>query len=190
MLMLVALLVQAQERPSPDWLPILDAPPSLSHILVIPAPANFGPQLVLEGRVLKSDVRTPAAGVILYCHHTDARGIYPRPTKARPSDWSYWHGSLRGWLKTDQKGRYVLRTTKPAPYPNGGEPAHIHVYGLVPGSRKGFYFADFVFQGEPYVTDAYWRRVRSNGLGTYSGVRLVGDGQSALKGRRDLVLKG
>lgn len=189
MIPLAAALALFQGRPEPDWLPVLDAPKGLTHELTIPAPAHPGQKLELRGKVLRAEGRTPVAGVILYFHHTDARGIYPRPDAARSSDFRYWHGALRGWLKTDSGGNYVLKTTRPAPYPGRTDPAHIHVYGLLPGSRTGFYFADFVFAGDPLLTDRYWRSVRANNLEPYGGVALSQDSNGVLQGRRDLILK-
>jgi protocatechuate 3,4-dioxygenase beta subunit len=189
MLLALTALVLAQSRPDPDWLPLLDAPKSLTSELAIAKPASPGPQIEIRGRVFKADGRTPAPGVILYFHHTDARGIYPRPSGADPKDWSYWHGTLRGWLKTDSQGRWLLKTTKPAPYPGNIEPAHIHVYGLKPGSREGFYWSDIVFTDDPLVGERYWQRVRSNGQDAYGGVALSRGSNGVLRGSRDLRLR-
>lgn len=188
MVMLIALVVLDQNRPEPDWLPVLDAPRQLTNELVIAMPANPGPKIELKGRVFKADGKTPSVGTILYFHHTDGRGIYPRPAGADPKNWDYWHGILRGWLKTDAQGRFVLRTTRPAPYPGRSEPAHIHVYGLLAGSRTGFYFSDFVFQGDPLLTSGYWERVRRDGHEPYAGVKLTRGKSGAWTGERDLVL--
>jgi protocatechuate 3,4-dioxygenase beta subunit len=131
----------------------------------------------IRGRVLQSDGRTPAAGVTVYFHHTDGSGVYPRPAGTRPSEWVYWHGSVRGWLKSGSDGTYMLRTTRPAPYPGRREAAHIHAYGLTPGSRTGFTFPGIVFHGDPYLT------ARDTGI-----VRLVEDRARVLQGRFDLVI--
>jgi len=188
MLALLTCAVLGQNRPEPDWLPVLDAPAQLSPILKIAPPAHAGEKLILKGRVLRSDRKTAVVGVVLYFHHTDSRGIYPRPAGADPKKWDYWHGTLRGWLKTDAKGAYELRTTMPAPYPGGTEPAHVHVHGLLPGSRTGFYLSDFVFRGHRFVNEEYWRRVRQNGLDAYGGVRLTNGADGTLRGDRDLIL--
>ncbi len=188
MLPLLAALLLAQDRPSPEWRPVLDAPKGITHELTIPQPEHPGPRLEIRGRVLRADRKTPVSGVVLYFHHTDARGVYPRPPGARPSEWVYWHGSARGWLRTDSGRNYVLKTTRPAPYPRRREPAHIHVYGLLPGSRTGVYFSDFVFADDPFVDEAYWRSVRSQGLDADGGLRLTKDESGVLQGRRDLVL--
>lgn len=176
---LLAALVIGQDRPSPEWQPLLDAPKNLAHILTIPPPANPGQRMELRGRVLKSDGRTPAPEVIVYFHHTDGRGNYPRPAGSRPREWIYWHGSNRGWLKSDAKGNYVLKTTQPAPYPRGRTPAHIHAYGLALGSRQGVTFPGILFAGDPYLT------TRDEGI-----VRLAPDRNGVLQGRFDLVFPG
>lgn len=130
----------------------------------------------IRGKVLKSDGKTPAPGVFVYFHHTDGRGIYPRPANARHTDWVYWHGDVRGWLKSDSEGNYTLKSTKPAPYPNRREAAHIHAYGLAPGSRSGVTFEGIVFHGDPYLTP------RDQGI-----VRLAEDKDGVLQGRFNLV---
>jgi protocatechuate 3,4-dioxygenase beta subunit len=177
MTLLLAVLAIAQDRPSPEWMPLLEAPRNLGHVLTIPAPANAGQRMEIRGRVLKSDGRTPAPGVIVYFHHTDGRGIYPRPSNSRPSEWVHWHGSVRGWLKADANGSYVLKSTRPASYPQGRNPAHIHAYGLPPGSNRGVTFPGIVFAGDPYLTE------RDTGI-----VRLAEDKNGILQGSFDLVI--
>lgn len=169
-----------QSRPEPDWLPVLEAPRALSHELRLPKPQHAGAALEIRGRVLKADGRTPAPDVTIYFHQTDARGIYPAPAGAR--GWERWHGSIRGWLKSNANGEVVLRTTKPAPYPGGTEPAHIHAYGLAPGSRTGFFFEDILFHGDPLINRAYWDRVGRFGTRPYKGIRLTRDRSGGFRG--------
>src|SRR4051812_22825989 len=41
------------------------------------APADEpGERLVIHGKVYEADGRTPAAGVVVYAYHTDAKGLY------------------------------------------------------------------------------------------------------------------
>lgn len=182
----LALALVLQNRPEPDWLPVLDAPKNITHELTLPTPNNPGAKMEIRGTVFKADGRTPATGVVIYFHHTDARGIYP--SRQGATGWAQWHGSIRGWLKTNAKGQYVLRTTKPAPYPGGTEPAHIHAYGVVSGTRNGFYFDDILFHGDPLVNDSYWNRVRSVGTRPHAGLRLTKDTNGVLQGRWDFRL--
>jgi protocatechuate 3,4-dioxygenase, beta subunit len=188
MLQLLAVVAAYQDRPSPEWRPLLDAPAGVTHELRIPSPTHAGPSLEIRGRVLRADRKTPVPGVILYFHHTDAQGSYPRPTGSKPSQWIYWHGSLRGWLKTDASGQFILRTTRPGPYPRRRDPAHIHVYGLLPGSRTGLYFSDLVFAGDAFLTSAYWDSVRRQGLEVYGGLKLVESAAGVHIGQKDLIL--
>jgi protocatechuate 3,4-dioxygenase beta subunit len=181
-----AFALALQARSSPDWLPVLDAPGSLTHELALVAPAKAGPKLEVRGTVFKADGKTPAAGITVYFHHTDARGIYPGRDSG--SGWTRWHGTLRGWLKTNAQGQYVLRTTRPAPYPGGTEPAHIHAYGLAAGSRTGFYFEDILFHGDPLISDAYWSRVAVVGTRPYEGLRVQKDSNGVLQGRWDFKM--
>jgi protocatechuate 3,4-dioxygenase, beta subunit len=96
MLPLLIAVALTQDRPSPEWTPVRDAPKNLSHELTIPPPAHAGQKMEIQGRVLQADGKTPAPGVVVYFHHTDGQGNYVRPADARPSDWVYWHGSVRG----------------------------------------------------------------------------------------------
>jgi protocatechuate 3,4-dioxygenase, beta subunit len=166
-----------QERPSPEWKPLLDAPDNLTHELTIEPPADAGQNMELRGKVLKSDGKTPAPGVVIYFHHTDGKGIYPRPADSLPSQWVYWHGSIRGWLKSDTEGRYVLKTTRPAPYPGGQIAAHIHAYGLPSGSKEGVVFPGILFAGDPLLT------ANEQGI-----VELTEDNNGVLQGSFDLVI--
>lgn len=186
MISALVLLVVAQDRPEPEWLPVLEAPAGLTHVLTIPPNAQSGPRIQFRGRVLKADRKTPVPNVVVYFHHTNGSGVYPRRAGSNPRDWAHWHGYLRGWLKTDAQGRYVLNTTKPAPYPGRTEPAHIHVYGLLPGSRTGVSFPAYLFEGDPNLTESYWRRYPPEDEYRFS--RLRADGTGVLKGERDLII--
>lgn len=176
MLHVLAFLIIGQDRPSPEWTPVLDAPKTLTHELTIPPPASPGKRMEIRGKVLKSDGKTPFPGVIVYFHHTDGEGNYPRPAGSKPTEWVYWHGSVRGWLKSDSDGNYVLKSTRPAPYPTRRTPAHIHVYGLAPGSSEGITFPGIVFEGDPLLTE------RDTGI-----LRLTEDKNGVLQGRFNLV---
>lgn len=94
---------------------------------------------------------TPAEGVIMYVYHTDAKGIYRK--KGDETGNGKRHGYLRGWMKTNAKGEYQFTTIKPAPYPGGTIPAHIH---LVVKKRneeeytlESYHFDDDVVLTEP-----------------------------------------
>ena len=78
-----------------------------------------GEQMVVAGRVVGSDGRTPLAGVSLYVYQTDKDGIYSKPVNDSRTP------RLRGYMRTDPEGRYEYSTIKPGSYPNTRNPAHI-----------------------------------------------------------------
>lgn len=128
---LVALLlvfisrVPARAAADPDWLRMWNAAQALRPAEIGPvgriAPANEpGTPLVVHGRVFEPDGMTPAAGVIVFAYHTDRKGLYFAPGARR----SIWR--LHGWAKTDNEGRFELRTIRPGAYPGRHVPAHIH----------------------------------------------------------------
>ncbi len=143
-----------------------------------------GQRLVLSGRVLKPDGNTPAPGVILYLHQTNAEGIYASVPGA--FGWAQRHGKLRGWLVTDSLGRYEITTIRPAPYPNRDLPAHVHVFVKEP-DRRPYYLDDFVFEGDPSITQKY--RSDQELRGGSGIIRLARAADGSWSGHRDIVLE-
>jgi protocatechuate 3,4-dioxygenase beta subunit len=85
------------------------------------APADEpGTPMVIHGRVIEEDGKTPASSVIVFAYHTDRTGLYDR-RDAGPHSWR-----LRGWARTDAEGRFEFATIRPGAYPSGGVPAHVH----------------------------------------------------------------
>ncbi len=129
---------QAQDRAATR------APADAPSTVVVSTADEPGEPLLVEGRVLAADGRTPVAGASVYAYHTDATGSYGPHGNRDPR--------LRAYLRTDAEGRFRLRTIKPAPYPGGGIPAHIHFHFSPPegGPER---VTEIVFEGEPWVTD-------------------------------------
>ncbi|MGH6950471.1 MAG: intradiol ring-cleavage dioxygenase, partial [Vitreimonas sp.] len=119
-----------------------------------------GERLILRGRVLAHDTGAPAAGVVIYAHHTNSEGLYANGSNE--NIWARRHGRLRAWARTGPDGTYEFGTIKPAPYPDMSMPAHIHLYVLEPG-RRPYWIDDAVFAGEFRVDEAYRRRMENRG---------------------------
>ena len=139
-------------------------PARLSASVRIGRPDEAGEPLVLEG-VVRDASRRPRAGVIVYVHHTDARGEYPREG-AYPAPEARRHGRLRGFARTDAAGRYRFETIRPASYPGQRIPQHIHVQVLEPG-RCHYSIDDVLFTDDPLLTPAQRKRTEAprGGLG-------------------------
>ena len=136
------------------------------HRAVLVPPGEPGEPLVVTGTVYRSDGETPAAGVTLYAYHTDAEGLYSETNDNT-------NPRLKATVRTDADGRYELKTIKPAPYPGGGVPAHIH-YRL---SGEGLAEQRFElhFKRDPYLSRPM--KEHSERQGRFGSIRpLIRDG--------------
>ncbi len=109
-----------------------------------------GQKLLVTGIVHKLDGKTPAPNVIIYYWQTDNNGYYS--PKDGMDEQARRHGHLRGWVKTGSDGKYSIYTVRPAPYPNGKDPAHIHTSIKEPDIKNEYYIDAFVFDDDPLLT--------------------------------------
>ncbi len=105
-----------------------------------------GQKLLVTGTALKLDGKTPAPNVVIYYWQTDNTGYYSPKNgmdeKAKP------HGHIRGWVKTDENGKYSIYTIRPAPYPNRNSPAHIHLSIKEPDIDDEYYVDALYFDDD------------------------------------------
>lgn len=142
-----------------------------------------GTQIKVTGTVYKNDGKTPAPDVILYVYHTNQKGIYA--AKEGETGWGEKHGYIRGWLKTDKKGRYAFYTLKPAAYPSRTLPAHTHIIVLEPNGK--YYWLDgYHYKGDSLLTSKEINPEAPRG-GT-SGLLELKEKNGVLLGKRDIIL--
>lgn len=139
-------------------------------------------KLKITGTVFYQDGKSPANGVILYIYHTDRTGIYPK--NGNESGWARRHGYIRGWIKTDQSGKYTFYTFRPAAYPDGTEPEHIHLTAKEPDKNE-YYLDEFVFDGDPILTQEKRKSLDNRGG---SGIGKPKQENGILTFRRDIIL--
>lgn len=154
-----------------------EAEASFSATLV--EPSEPGESLIVTGTVYTRDGESPAAGITLYAYHTDAEGLYSETNdNTQPR--------LAATVLTDALGRYELRTIKPAPYPGGGVPAHIHYRLSGPETSEQRF--DLHFAGDPYLSQGM--QERSEKLGQFGSIRpLESDGNGGWRVAYDLRLR-
>lgn len=120
-----------------------------------------GQKLIVSGTVFQLDGKTPAPGIILYYWQTDNSGRYsPKPgmtEKARR------HGHLRGWVKTDNQGKYSIYTIRPAAYPGERIPQHIHFLVKEPTIKNEYYIDDLYFDDDPFLIEAERKKLPQRG---------------------------
>jgi protocatechuate 3,4-dioxygenase, beta subunit len=145
---------------------------NLLSVDTIPGAGVDAPLLAISGTVLRPDRATPAANVIIYIHHTDQEGRYqiresngaldPDLQTRKTGPWANRHGTLRGWVRTGDDGRYKFLTQRPAPYPGRNDPAHIHMYVKEPG-LVAYYIDDILFTDDTLLTDEWIASLQKRG---------------------------
>ncbi|HLF63830.1 MAG TPA: hypothetical protein VI603_08755 [Saprospiraceae bacterium] len=143
-----------------------------------------GPKIEVSGIIYQNDGKTPAKDVILYLYHTDQTGNYT--ANHNETGWGRRHGSLRTWLKTNEKGEYKFYTLRPASYPGSKNPAHIHVTIKEPG-KTPYWIDEFVFDDDPFLTKEERNHIR--GRGGFNGVLKDGTlSEGVMRYTRDITL--
>ena len=104
----------------------LNIPSGINSIMKISGNTEPGEKIIIKGQIIKEDGISPYPGILIYAYHTDDKGYYSK--KGNETGVQKWHGYLYGYCKTDQDGRYEIRTIRPARYPSNDFPAHIHWY--------------------------------------------------------------
>lgn len=173
----------AAELPACEWCGADEAPAELTSEMVLAGPDEPGERLVVEGTVFQADGVTPAPGVLLYAYQTDATGRYSR--RGDETGNGRRHGRLRGWLATDERGRYRIDTIRPAGYPGSDEPAHVHVTLRPPGGEE-IWIDSIEFADDPRLTAV--QRARREGRGGTGIVDPVRGEDGVWRATRDVVL--
>jgi protocatechuate 3,4-dioxygenase beta subunit len=169
-----------------NWCGTSEAPENVSWRTIIPLKGETGVKLIISGTVYLPDGKTPAKDIIIYVHHTNNKGVYPKTGNEKGN--GKYHGYLRGWMKTDSNGKYEFETIRPAPYhSHGGEPAHIH-YNVQGSNYPEYWLTATWFSDDPRVTDDYKKSVERSG-GFSNILTLTNDENNVLRGRRDIILE-
>jgi len=153
----------------------------LGNMCWLPDWDDKGTKLAVNGVLYKTD-GTPAAGVVIYIYHTDQTGVYP--TQGDEKGWGRRHGYLRGWMKTNEKGEYKFFTLKPASYPGGRNPAHIHVTIKEPDKNE-YWIDEYLFDDDPFLTEQERNHLQNRGG---YGILKTKDVGNMLKAERHIYL--
>lgn len=120
-----------------------------------------GQKLLVTGTVYKLDGKTTASNVIIYYWQTDNDGYYS--PKNVMDEKAKRHGHIRGWVKTDENGKYSIYTIKPSPYPNDNIPAHIHTSIKEPDIENEYYIDEFVFDDDKLLKTEKRKALKNRG---------------------------
>jgi len=179
-------IVESNYQEGCNWCGTSEAPKNVTWKTIIPPKGELGEKLIISGIIYLPDKKTPAKDIIVYVHHTNKEGIYPKIGNEKGN--GQYHGYLRGWMKTDSKGKYEFETIRPAPYTNhGGEPAHIH-YNIQGPENPEYWLTALWFSDDPRVTDEYLMSVKRSG-GFSNVITLKKDENNVLRGERNVILE-
>jgi intradiol ring-cleaving dioxygenase-like protein len=120
-----------------------------------------GTPLVVRGRAIAEDGRTPVPGAVVFAYQTDRDGHYDRAGSG-PHSWR-----LKGWARTDEEGRFEFATIRPGAYPNRQVAEHIHLNIFLEDGRR-YWAAGLEFDDDPLVTER--SRAESKERGPFGGV--------------------
>lgn len=164
-------------------------PENLSSVDTSPAFDKNGQKILLTGTVYELDGKKPASHVILYYYQTDVNGVYAtNKTEERnmpKNSLGQTHGFIRGWVKTDNDGKYSIYTIKPGSYPSRNEPEHIHVTVKEKNMKDIYYLDDFVFDNDPLLTTNRRKNMENRGG---SGVIRFVQKDNVWVGERNIIL--
>jgi protocatechuate 3,4-dioxygenase beta subunit len=120
-----------------------------------------GKKILVTGTVYKLNGVTPAPNVLMYYWQTNTKGLYA-PEKGM-NELAIRHGHIRGWIKTDEHGHYAIYTIRPAPYPDGNIPAHIHLSVREPELDNEYFIDELVFDDDKLLTPEHLASVENRG---------------------------
>ena len=150
---------------------------------VIVSATEPGEPMIISGTIYAPDGRTPLAGINLFVYQTDATGVYSTSGNGGDNRSTRIHGLVR----TGADGRYEFRTIKPAPYPGGGNPAHIHAFISGPGYPE-YWIDEYHFVGDPYIGEEAQKKLSAGG--TFASLLTLKKGaDGVLRGVRDIKVE-
>ena len=139
-----------------------------------------GEPMTVTGTVYAPDGKTPVAGIEVHVYHTDAEGYYRKGTNSSSNP------RLKGTMRTNAEGKYEYRTIKPAPYPGGGNPAHVHY--VISGQGYAKQYDELQFEGDRWLRNPHLTPEQKND--TFASVRpFVRDQNGVWRVVKDIKLK-
>lgn len=157
----------------------IDVPDNVTWRTAFSITPDDGEPMVISGTIYSLDGKTVAPNVLVYFYHTDKFGVYGREGQPK-------HGRYRGWMLTDEKGRYEFSSIRPASYPNSTISQHVHMTVTGTDFREDW-IDSILFEDDPFLTDRERASVGKRG-GFQPIVKLATGNDGILRATRDIQL--
>lgn len=132
-------------------------------LLTMVTPDEPGTPLTLKGTVV--DGRGDALRARVYLYQTSAKGWYSdRAAHVSGGSGDQRHARLFGYVLSDEKGRFEVKTIRPAGYPESSLPAHIHVEIESLAGPRQTRVTEVLFADDPRLTPATRERSLREGF--------------------------
>jgi protocatechuate 3,4-dioxygenase beta subunit len=123
-----------------------------------------GVRLEVKGRLVDRSGR-PVPGSVVYAYQTSAKGWYSdRAAHVAANEGDRKHARLFAYLRTDDAGRFELRTVRPGGYPGSDLPCHIHVEVDRTDRLPAGLITEVLFDDDPRLTAEWRARSRQEGF--------------------------
>lgn len=177
--LLAAIKKNAKSDPADQYWGARSAPSDVSWRRKLATADDPGERILISGTIYKPDGKAVAASTLIYLYHTDVHGIY-----GRKENGEHRHGRHRGWMLTDEKGRYEFESIMPASYPDSTIAKHIHMTLTTIDMNEEA--PDLIlFEGDKFLT----ARDRTIDRGGFDPVlKMVKGSDGVLRGVRDIRL--
>lgn len=173
-------LIRKNARPSGvEGMGAINAPENVSWRTSISTREGDGEPMIISGRVYKPDGSTVAPNILIYFYHTDKYGIYGRNGEPK-------HGRYRGWMLTDDKGRFEFRSIRPASYPDSTSAQHVHMTVTGVDFREDW-IDSILFEGDRFITERERERAGKRG-GFDPIIRLTTSSDGIAHGTRNIQI--
>jgi len=175
---ILTLLRKNADTTGQNWTGAVGVPNEVTWKTILSTEADKGERMLISGTVYQPDGKTPAPNTLIYLYHTDVHGIYGRGSEPR-------HGRYRGWMLTDEKGRYEFSSIRPASYPDSTISAHVHMTLTTKDLRENS-VDSILFEGDKFITARERSEIGKGGFNPILKMEKGADG--VMRGVRDIKL--
>jgi len=133
-----------------------------SSEMTLNSPTEQGKKIKVVA-IVRNQSNRPVRDAQVYCYQTDSRGWYGSQAPHFPGmEGDRRQARIFGYLRTDDKGKFILHTIQPHGYPGSNLPAHIHVE--ITAENYHTIITEFLFDDDKRLTPDIRERSQREGF--------------------------